>query len=318
MKMKSKFFGLSAKLALAILAVGTTLTSCYDSENGDVVKPYVAPDAVYSFMGTVTNNITGAPVEGATVTLSGGVNVTATTDVNGVYQAVVKVNGGTDAAVTVAVAAKAGEYDAATATIAVEKIANGQAVAYYKNLQVNYTAFLPEGLTVSTSSNTEANDVILSGEDEQYIGLDIMNDTNEPLLVTRNFVVNDGTVVTSQNPVVYTWTSSRAVSEDVLDAVRTYVNGDLGAAPTEKFGTKKLAYSILVAPMSALKNVTVSYLYENKTFDFAYGSETIQVKTKRIVSVSFDYSETSFGHYHGHGHGHGHGEDLNAGGGIFE
>ena len=40
MKMKSKFFGLSAKLALAVLAVGTTLTSCYDSENGDVNKPY--------------------------------------------------------------------------------------------------------------------------------------------------------------------------------------------------------------------------------------------------------------------------------------
>ena len=42
--MKSKFFSLNAKLALAVLAVGTMFTGCYDSENGDVNKPYVAPD----------------------------------------------------------------------------------------------------------------------------------------------------------------------------------------------------------------------------------------------------------------------------------
>ena len=38
--MKSKFFSLNAKLALAVLAVGTMFTGCYDSENGDVNKPY--------------------------------------------------------------------------------------------------------------------------------------------------------------------------------------------------------------------------------------------------------------------------------------
>ncbi|WP_294610653.1 hypothetical protein [uncultured Bacteroides sp.] len=315
--MKSKFFGVTAKLAIAILAVGTMFTSCYDSENGDVTKPYKAPDAVYSFIGTVTNNITGAPVSGASVALSGAVTATATTDANGVYQAVVQIDGGAEGVVTVAVAAKAGEYEAASANIDVQKMSNGQAITYYKNIVVSYTEYIPDGLKYTTSSKTDAKDVVLSGEDEEYPGLDIMNRDSEPLLVTRNFIVNEGTVVVSQNPEVYTLT--KAVSAEVLDAVRNIINADLGGvAPTKEFDKKTTPFSILVAPMSALKNVTVSYLYEDKAYNFTYGSDKINVVTRRIVSVSFDYSETSFNHYHGHGHGHGHGDDLNAGGGIWE
>ena len=317
MKMKSKFFGVTAKLAIAILAVGTMFTSCYDSENGDVTKPYKAPDAVYSFIGTVTNNITGAPVSGASVALSGAVTATATTDANGVYQAVVQIDGGAEGVVTVAVAAKAGEYEAASANIDVQKMSNGQAITYYKNIVVSYTEYIPDGLKYTTSSKTDAKDVVLSGENEEYPGLDIMNRDSEPLLITRNFIVNEGTVVVSQDPEVYTLT--KAVSAEVLDAVRNIINADLGGvAPTKEFGKKTTPFSILVAPMSALKNVTVSYLYEDKTYNFTYGSDKITVVTRRIVSVSFDYSETSFNHYHGHGHGHSHGDDLNAGGGIWE
>lgn len=314
--MKSRFFGVTAKLAIAILAVGTMFTSCYDSENGDVSKPYKAPEAVYSFVGTVTNNITGTAVAGASVSLSGAVTATATTDENGVYQAVVKVDGGAEGTVTVTVAAKAGEYDAKSVTINVEKMSNGQAITYYKDVVVNYVEYLPEGLKVSSSSKTDVKDLVLSGENEEYPGLDIMNRDTEPLLITRNFVVNTGAVVISQDPVVYTWT--RAVSEEVLEHIRKYINADLGQDPTQNFTKDTIPFSILVAPQSALKNVTVSYLYEDKTFNFTYGPDKITVKTQRIISVSFDYSETSFSHYHGHGHGHGHGGDLNAGGGIFE
>lgn len=318
--MKSKFFGLSAKLALAILAVGTTLTSCYDSENGDVTKPYKAPGAIYSFVGTVTNDITGAAVSGAKVTLS-GVTGEATTDVNGAYQIIVKAadGAGLDGGnITITVAATS-DYTTASTSVNATKLAAGQAATYYNNVVVNYTKFLPDGLKATSSSNTTADDVILSGEDPEYVGLDIMNDTNEPLLVTRNFIVGKGTIVESQNPIVYEWATSKAVSADVLAAVRNYINGDLGGiAPTQKFEKNKVSYSILVAPMSALKNVTISYLYEVKTYEFTYGTEKITVKTKRIVKVSFDYAETSFAHYHGHGHGHGHGGDLNAGGGIWE
>ena len=101
--MKSKFFGLNAKLALAVLAVGTMFTSCYDSENGDVTKPYVAPDAVYSFQGVVTNNITGEGVEGATIAFTGAVTGTATTDAWGNYELTVTQKDGVAGTVNMAV-----------------------------------------------------------------------------------------------------------------------------------------------------------------------------------------------------------------------
>ena len=47
MNMKSKFFGLNSKLALAVLAVGTMFTACYDSGNGEVVKPKELRPAAY-------------------------------------------------------------------------------------------------------------------------------------------------------------------------------------------------------------------------------------------------------------------------------
>ena len=71
MKMKSKFFGLSAKLALAILAVGTTLTSCYDSENVDITAPENPAPAKYYIAGNITDAATGEALPGATVKMDG-------------------------------------------------------------------------------------------------------------------------------------------------------------------------------------------------------------------------------------------------------
>ena len=58
MKMKSKFFGNGAKLALAVLAVcGTLFTSCYEkAEVDEATKP--AP-AKYYIAGTITDATTG-------------------------------------------------------------------------------------------------------------------------------------------------------------------------------------------------------------------------------------------------------------------
>lgn len=70
MKMKSKFFGFSAKLAFAVLAVGTMLASCY--EKGEIdVKPNPNPGPPkYMIVGNVTNLNTGKALE-ATVTIDG-------------------------------------------------------------------------------------------------------------------------------------------------------------------------------------------------------------------------------------------------------
>lgn len=60
--MKSIFSSLNAKLALAVLAVGTMFASCYDSENGDVtVNPKPDP-AKYVIAGNLTDAATSAAV----------------------------------------------------------------------------------------------------------------------------------------------------------------------------------------------------------------------------------------------------------------
>lgn len=314
MKMKSKLFSFSAKMALAILAVGTVFASCYDSENGDVTKPYVAPDAMYTFVGTVTNHITGAPVANASVALSGAIEGTATADENGVYQIVKAVNGGTSGAVTITVAGTA-SYDSKTATVSIEKIANGQAVTYYKDIVVNYTEFIPEGMVVSSSNKTEGEDVTMSGEDPDYVALDIMNKSDEPLLITRTFIVRQGAIVDpGSEDDIYSFAQTKS-TDDVIAWIKDYIKNDLGEEPTKTFKTANMVYNILIAPQTALKNVTVSYLYEYKTYNFSYAGEDYTVTVKRIVKVTFENEQTTFAHYHGHGHGHGAGD--NSGGGIM-
>ena len=68
MKMKSKFFGNGAKLALAVLAVcGTLFTSCYEKAEVDqATKP---AEAKYYIAGTITDATTGQELTTAKVTL---------------------------------------------------------------------------------------------------------------------------------------------------------------------------------------------------------------------------------------------------------
>ena len=70
--MKSKLFGLGAKMALALLAVGMTVTSCYDSENVDIVAPTQPEPASYVIVGNVTDGATGAAITTATYSIDNG------------------------------------------------------------------------------------------------------------------------------------------------------------------------------------------------------------------------------------------------------
>lgn len=79
MKMKSMFSGLGAKMALATLALGMTMTSCYDSESVDIVGPAELPDAEYVIYGNVTSAATGEAVPGVTVNM-GSSTITTTED----------------------------------------------------------------------------------------------------------------------------------------------------------------------------------------------------------------------------------------------
>lgn len=70
MKMKSKFFGFSAKLAFAVLAVGTMLSSCYEKGEVDATPNPKPGPAKYIVVGNVTNLKTGKALV-ATVTIDG-------------------------------------------------------------------------------------------------------------------------------------------------------------------------------------------------------------------------------------------------------
>ena len=71
MKMKSMFSGLGAKMALATLALGMTMTSCYDSESVDIVGPAELPDPEYVICVNVTSSTGEALPDGSQVTLDG-------------------------------------------------------------------------------------------------------------------------------------------------------------------------------------------------------------------------------------------------------
>lgn len=321
--MKSKLFGLNAKLALAVLAVGTMFTSCYDSENGDVTKPYTPENAVYTIVGTVSNDVTGAPVAGATVTLSGAISATTTTDSQGLYQVVKSCSGGVAGSVTVAVSAT-NDYNAAEETFNVEQIDNGQSVIYYKNIIVNYVAYLPDGLKVDVATNTTSATNQFQGEDSEgdnYVeSLDLINNTDDAMYIIRDFNVWTGTRISDDPADIYNFTTTKGIVDDenAIADIKKYVRGNLGlvADPTNEFGVSKAQYSFTIAPLCALQSITVTYTYETKDFNFTYKNEAVKVTTQRVVSVTFSNSQVSVGHYHGHGHGHG--DDANAGGGIID
>ena len=321
MKMKSKFFGLNAKLALAVLAVGTMFTSCYDSENGDVTKPYVAPDAVYSFQGVVTNNITGEGVEGATIAFTGAVTGTATTDAWGNYELTVTQKDGV--AGTVNMAVSGADFEATTATVEIEKIGNGQSIVYFKNIVVNYTSYLPEGVKINTSNNSSSTEQIIQGEDaegEGYIpDLDVINNTEEPIIVTYNFTVKTGSRISEDLRDVMgagvIGADTRVAFDDAKADIKAWIVNDLGMEPTAEFGTRLYQASFTIPALQALKYVSVSYTIENQNYNYSYGAESGRVVTQTVLSVMFNANMVSVGHYHGHGHGHGNGE--NAGGGII-
>lgn len=321
MKMKCKFFGATAKLAMAILAVGAMFTSCYDSENGDVTKPYKAPDAVYTFVVTVTNGITGNPVTGATVTAG---TVSCAEVGNGVYQGVVTNDQtGTKMAstVTVNVAEKTNEYAAKSATVAVADITNGQAITCYANIVVNPTVFIPEGMKVEVSTNTTSDTESYTG-DEVYgeqeditidSSLDIINRTEEPMLISR-----DITYPTGIKYLVKPAVATRAI--DVPAEIHNYITKAEGVDDiTDEFtATETKTYSFLLPAASALQKISIQYIYDDKTYAVAYDGQSYTAKTRRIASVIFSNTPVLLNMYHGHGHGHGHGGELNAGGGIFE
>ena len=302
MKMKSKIFGLNAKLALAVLAVGTMFTGCYDSENGDVKKPYVAPDPVYYIAGTVTDLNSGLPLP-ATVAVTGE-SASANTDAAGSYR--LETTAGTGKVVTVTVTgAEAAEYTPVTRTVDIPTVDAGESYTAVVNVALSKDAYTDADVDVTVVVTEKQETVRLTAAEN--VGLDLTADDNTATF-TRTFEVVNGYAV--QND----YTASAKME--------AYISKYLGENVGEFGGYRYVldTQKIVLKPWDCL--IAVSYIYDlvEKTYTFTAEDEEVVVEVEGVAGYTFGEYETQPNHNfaHSHGHGHGHGENLNAGGGILD
>ena len=295
MNMKSKFFGLNAKLALAVLAVGTMFTSCYDSENGDVVKPYEPADPVYYVAGTITDVETGEPLN-AQVTVNG----VAATITDGNYSASGQVGENT---VSVTMAGYNNDQPVER-KVNIEAVAAGQSYTAVVNVAL---AKNPSDLDVTVQviniQSSKANKRMTSAE---YPGLDLIGE-DEGLKINRTFEVVYG----------FTEPNLEGVSEELATYINQYLGEQLGI-----FGEARLMeviHEINLSPWMALVAVNLDYDLNEITYLFTPADgEAVTVTVKGVTGYKFSVEQTDNHNYvYSHGHGHDHGDNINAGGGIL-
>lgn len=303
MKMKSKLLGLNAKLALAVLAVGTMFASCYDSENGDVTKPYVAPDPVYTISGTITDALTGEVIDNATIEISDVKDETFTYKM-GSYSA--QVNSSGDKTVKVS----AQDYDAVTRTVTVAPLNNGEASTTVVNIALTKTgAINVNNVKVTTVSSTvDSEDKVISSSEE--VGLDLTADENSATFI-RNFDVVVGAITDPEIEVAFA-----GAPEGLVEYAKSYLGTVIG-----QFGNIQqisVPYTISIAPWQCVTSVTVTYAIVTTNYAFEYEGTAYNIGVQGVRTYTFSTQYTPNHNFsHSHGHGHGHGDDINAGGGIL-
>ncbi len=310
--MKTKFFGISAKLALAILAVsGSLFTSCYDSVDGDVTVPPTYPNPVFTVTGQVTDALTGKPIDQATVAMTGLSAASTTTDANGNYQFIVVADADKDYATTLQFT-KTGYTPSASVAFTIGKLAKGQAATYSKSIALAPTTYNPLaytltfiGSTPSFSSKSFSGDQNSADYKEE---VDVRNDKSTILPVLFDMEVDKGAVYTS-----YDFTGAVAGLEDAVKADLTATYGTI-----EEIGdalpTQVIPYAVALQAKSSLQTVSSKTYYSEETYKATYGTSSYTIK---LIVVSYsEFNSTQYSNEVYHGHGHGHGGDLNAGGGI--
>lgn len=305
--MKSKFFGL--KMAVAVLAVGATFTSCYDSNQGDIYIPDEVvipefPDPVYVVNGTVTNFQSGAAVKGAE--LSGAITATAT---DGFFE--VKSSTPINGEVTFKAT---GFYDA-TRTVAQSTLAKGQGTLV-SNLSVAMSpeGYIPGGIqvvdeTAAAPAAAKAKEATatalaafagfenLTGEDKE-----VEFSPKDDLGLSLDF----GAVVP-------------ATAVDAKTLFTDYVKSVWGNDPYKGYGVYAGKLKVKVPAHARIKTLTITPLQKNLTIKFTDPETNSPFSQKVEVIEEYNYScvYAVLDHVHGHEHGHSHGEG-NAGGGIGE
>ena len=266
--MKSRFFGVSAKFALAALAVGFTFASCYDSTNESVVVPtpdngggsssIVLPAPSYQVYGYVYDYKTDEPVVGVTVNTPLGA---AVTDATGYYQAV------SNTAANGTVTFSKDGYETYTATLNVVQIGLGAAI-------YNVSIYLvPEGVELEVvltdtdaASSAEAAsegivDVLTVAE-----AVSVANTSAEPVVQKVIVPVKEG-IRWNEN------TDTRATFAEAMEVFVDYIYERFGLSITADFTTSAEEVELtvpgnatLAALMSLPQYVTETYEVDGRNF----------------------------------------------------
>lgn len=294
--MKSRFFGLSAKLALAVLAVGFTFTSCYDSANENVVVPgtpgeVVLPAPVYEITGYVTDFLTGNAIQGAFVTTPIG---STTTDGTGYY----KVTSSSATSGVVEIAATG--YQSVSLTLSITAIQTGMA-SYTVSAALKVDGYV-DGVKVDQLGSFTEKKVVTDGLTE------FVNDSDSEVTKEITLYVNSGA----------RWNQAITRADDKT-AFLNYIKAVMGISyvgdefiPVQKTFEVKLAANAYVSSIIVYTDaLTESYLMP--------GDSEANI-IDRVLRTRIEPQFVSIDHGHGHdsdSHGHGHGGN-NSGGGTTD
>ena len=304
MKMKSKFFGISTKLVLALLAFsGTMLTSCYETENGDVKVPFELPDPAYAISGRVVDGATGLGIPGATVNAS-----LATTDAQGNY------NFMTTTAGTLNLTFAKADYKDATASVNITALKKGQLGSYVISVTMFREGYVKHLIPIVDYLGVEFVNIATFKADEIHQVDWVNNSATEGMDVSLKITVDSG----------YKYEDAaqfNGISPEFKAAIIAHINDYFGEEPVASgaaFNTKEDYYKLVLAPLKSLESVTVTTSYYQITLMFIYGGETAKITVLTPYWYEYSNKQRSNAHGHGLGHGNGHGDDLNAGGGALD
>ena len=300
--MKSRFFGLSAKLALAVLAVGFTFTSCYDSANDGIIVPgdvdVVIPAPKYEVTGYVTDFQTGAAISGATVVTPIG---SQTTDATGFY----KVSAAAPASGDVTISATG--YVSVTVKLEMTSIETGLA-SYNVSAALTKDGYI-EGVQAPQLGVGSETSVITTGLDALY------NDSDSKKEADVTLKVKTGA----------RWNATYNVKEDPADKFYAYLKAYRGIEygktfMGDKFAETEQTFTLDVPANAYASSVTIVTYYWIEGYIWPENDQPTNIIDRVLKNdIIPTWVGISHGHGHGHddshGHGHGHGNG-NAGGGT--
>lgn len=307
--MKSKFFGL--KMAVAVLAVGATFTSCYDSNQGDIYIPDEVvipefPDPVYVVNGTVTNFQSGAAIKGAEIT--GAFTATAT---DGFFE----VKGTTPFNGDVTVSAT-GFYPA-TRTVAQSTLAKGQGTLVSNlNVTLSPEGYVP-GVEVVTPTPSAADPALAPAQEAtaasvaSFAGFENLTDAPKQITFSPK---SDLGMKLAYGAIV------PAVAVDSKTLFSDFVKSTWGNDPFKGFIDYEGNLTITVYAHSRIKSLKITPLVKDGVVKFTNPEDNtpFEQKVKIAEEYKYEYVYAKLDHTHGHEIDHGHNSGTNQGGGIGE